>query len=34
MHEQIIDYVFNDVSDIVNDGYKENKNYFPITNGG
>lgn len=33
MHEQIIDYVFNDVADIVKDGYKEDKNYFPITNG-
>ena len=33
MSEQIIDYVFNDVADIVKDGYKENKNYFPITNG-
>ena len=32
MHEQIIDYVFNDVADIIKDGYKEDKNYFPITN--
>ena len=32
MHEQIIDYVFNDVADIVKDGYKEDKNYFPVTN--
>ena len=33
MPEQIIDYVFNDVADIVKDDYKEDKNYFPITNG-
>ena len=33
MHEQIIDYIFNDVTDIVKDGYKEDKNYFPMTNG-
>lgn len=33
MSEQIIDYVFNDVADVVKDGYKEDKNYFPITNG-
>lgn len=33
MENQIIDYVFNDVADIVKDGYKEDKNYFPITNG-
>ena len=33
MHDQIIDYVFNDVTDIVKDGYKEDKNYFPMTNG-
>ena len=32
MQEQIIDYIFNDIEDIVKDGYKEDKNYFPITN--
>lgn len=33
MQEQIIDYIFNDVAGIVKNGYKEDKNYFPITNG-
>lgn len=33
MHEKIIDYVFNDVADIVKDGYREEKDKFPITRG-
>lgn len=32
MYEQIIDYVFNDVADIVKNGYKEDDSRFPVTN--
>lgn len=33
MADQIIDYVFNDVANIVKDGYTDDKDYFPITKG-